>query len=247
MTSLLRCHSDDARPLGARLLEAVRENGYGLARTSGLADRQLFALAHRFGALWDPKFRMQTVRYDAAFAGRAVAFDRKGLAPHCECAYDTKPPRYVVLYCRAASRVGGLFFLVPMGDVLAHLRAADRLALRTTEYSMESPRNGITAKRPLLARVHGVGDVLLLTPMPPPGTKVIYQLPASSGRGAKSLLRRVADVAADPALRLTHRWRPGDVIVVDNTRFLHGREGFEGTGRHLKHLRIGRFTVHGPN
>jgi alpha-ketoglutarate-dependent taurine dioxygenase len=28
-------------------------------------------------------------------------------------------------------------------------------------------------------------------------------------------------------------WRPNDVLVVDNTRFMHSREAFEGEGRHI--------------
>jgi alpha-ketoglutarate-dependent taurine dioxygenase len=232
------------RALGKSLKAAVDANGYAFARTSGINAQQLLALARQFGELWNPRYSFLNVRYDANDARLSQAFDRKPLPPHCECAYELEPPRYIVFHCDGASRSGGEFFLVRMRDVLARLRAADNAALRTTPYDVMSPLTGATAARLLVSEVDGVGDALVLLPIPPAGESVIYALPAGRDHAAKLLLRRVAKTAADPSLRIAHRWRRGDVAVVDNARFLHGREGFAGTTRQLKHLRIGRFVTH---
>ena len=232
------------RTLGKTLKDTVDENGYAFVHTSGITEGQLLALGRQFGELWDPRHSMLSVRYDAIAARRARGLDREPLPPHCECAYELEPPRYILFHCDGASRAGGDFFLVRMHDVLARLRPSDRAALHATPYDVRSPLSGATAPRLLVSGIDGVGDVLVLLPIPPAGEKVIYTLPAGRDHASKLLLRRVAKAAADPSLRITHRWRRGDVAVVDNARFLHGRDGFTGTTRNLKHLRIGRFVTH---
>jgi alpha-ketoglutarate-dependent taurine dioxygenase len=235
------------RNLGNLLGDAVRENGYAFVHTDGLTDRQFVSLGKRFGDLWDPGYRILSIAHVPSRAERSNALGKHALPAHCECAYELEPPRYVFLYCDGASRNGGEFYLVSMNEIVRRLREADRAALRTTRYATRSPTTGVTTERLLLPKVRGVGDVLALLPIPPARTNVPYALPVGADRAAKRLLRRVADVAADPSLRIVHRWRRGDVAVIDNARFLHGREGFEGTTRHLWHLRIGRFRAHSPS
>jgi len=237
----------NGRNLGVFLTDSVRENGYAFVHTDGLTDRQFVSLGRRFGELWDPDYRLFSITHVPSRAHQSNALGNHALPAHCECAYELEPPRYVLLYCDGASRNGGEFYLVSMKEILARLREADRAALRTTRYATKSPSTGVTTDRLLLPRVKGVGDVLALLPIPPAGTTVSYALPAGRDSAAKRLLRRVANVAADPSLRIVHRWRRGDLAVIDNTRFLHGREGFEGRTRHLWHLRIGRFRAHSPS
>jgi alpha-ketoglutarate-dependent taurine dioxygenase len=232
--------------LGNLLTDAVRENGYAFVHTDGLTDRQFLSLGKRFGELWDPGYRILSIAYVPSRARRSNALGKHALPAHCEAAYELEPPRYVLLYCDGASRNGGEFFLVSMKEIIAQLREADRTALCTARYATRSPTTGAITDRLLLARVRGVGDVLTIVPIPPAGTKVSYAVPMGRDRAARRLLRRVGDVAADPSLRIVHRWRRGDVAVIDNARFLHGREGFEGRTRHLWHLRIGRFRAHPP-
>ncbi|HEY6136171.1 MAG TPA: TauD/TfdA family dioxygenase [Thermoanaerobaculia bacterium] len=234
------------RTLGPFLTDAVRENGYAFVHTDGLTERQFVSLGMRFGDLWDPSYRILSIAYVPSRARRSNALGKHALPAHCEAAYELVPPRYVLLYCDGASRDGGEFYLVSMKEIVARLREADRAALRTTRYATKSPTTHVTTDRLLLTTVKGVGDVLALVPIPPVGTKVPYALPVGPDRAAKRLLRRVADVAADPSLHILHRWRRGDLAVIDNARFLHGRRGFEGRTRHLWHLRIGRFRAHPP-
>lgn len=228
----------DVRALGPQLVQAVREHGYGLARTDGLSDRKLLSIARRFGEIYDASYPIVHIRYEPDSLSRA--FDRKSVPPHCECAYHAELPRYLFLYCEAPSHAGGTFYLVSMKEVLERLGAAASRALRTTPYGMVSPATGLPATRPLVAALDGVGDVLVLGGSQR-DARPLYSYPA--GRPAELLLRRVARVAADRALHLHHRWRRGDIVVFDNARFLHGRDAFAGVRRHLKHLRAGRFTA----
>ena len=237
----LRGRRLDLRELGPSLFRTVHEDGYALAHTSGLTDRQLLSLGRQFGCLWDPTSPIMNVWYIPK-AG-AEGLSRNALPPHCECSYDAEPPRYVLLHCKGASKAGGEIYLVAMREVLRRLSAADNRSLHTTPYFIKSHRSDASATRTLIASVDGVGEVLVLSSVPPRGAKPNYPVPIGADRAADSLLRRVSRVAANPALRLGHRWRKGDILIIDNARFLHGREGFTGARRHLQHVRVGRFTA----
>src|SRR5262249_54129258 len=110
---LRRCDFGDDRltapRLGAQLVVTVREHGYALVHTRGLTDRQLLLVGRQFGELWHPAFKILDVKYKPETL--AAAHDWKPLPPHCECAYDLKPPRYVILYCQRATRAGGDLYL----------------------------------------------------------------------------------------------------------------------------------------
>src|SRR5207244_13268772 len=73
----------DVGELGAPLAQAVREHGYGLARTDGLSDRTLLAIARRFGEIYDASCPVVHIRYEPDSLSRA--FDRKSVPPHCHC------------------------------------------------------------------------------------------------------------------------------------------------------------------
>ena len=42
--------------------------------------------------------------------------------------------------------------------------------------------------------------------------------------------RRLAEIIADPANEVVFRLAPGELFIVDNTRVLHARKAFSGTG-----------------
>jgi alpha-ketoglutarate-dependent taurine dioxygenase len=42
--------------------------------------------------------------------------------------------------------------------------------------------------------------------------------------------RRFAEIVEDPAKEVTFKLAPGELFIVDNTRVLHARKGFSGSG-----------------
>ena len=42
--------------------------------------------------------------------------------------------------------------------------------------------------------------------------------------------RRLGEIIDDPAMEVTFRLEPGECFVVDNTRVLHARKAYSGTG-----------------
>jgi [2-(trimethylamino)ethyl]phosphonate dioxygenase len=42
--------------------------------------------------------------------------------------------------------------------------------------------------------------------------------------------RRFAEIVEDPGMEVTFKLRPGELFIVDNTRVLHARKAFSGSG-----------------
>src|SRR2546421_729086 len=55
-------------------------------------------------------------------------------------------------------------------------------------------------------------------------------LPAARARSFYAAYRAFAERIADPEAAMTARLSPGDCVIVDNTRVLHGRTGFADGG-----------------
>jgi gamma-butyrobetaine dioxygenase len=60
------------------------------------------------------------------------------------------------------------------------------------------------------------------------------RLPAAEVVAFYDAYRAFAEVIRRPGLTAAFRLRPGDCIVIDNTRMLFGRTGFTGTERHMQ-------------
>jgi gamma-butyrobetaine dioxygenase len=43
--------------------------------------------------------------------------------------------------------------------------------------------------------------------------------------------RRLAELIEDPAMAITFKLKPGELFIVDNTRVLHARKSFSGSGK----------------
>jgi alpha-ketoglutarate-dependent taurine dioxygenase len=43
--------------------------------------------------------------------------------------------------------------------------------------------------------------------------------------------RRLAEIIDDPAMGVSFKLEPGESFILDNTRVLHARKAFSGTGR----------------
>ncbi|MFD8703645.1 TauD/TfdA family dioxygenase [Kitasatospora sp. NPDC059648] len=210
---------------------AVREQAgaelrsHGLVRLTRLGGRDdvLLAAGQLMSSLWrhrdaDPD-GLTVIRDTGRHAGRAgfAGLGRGALALHTECAQHPDPPRLLLLACARAGDTGGESLLVDAQTVLAELAAHHPAAI-----------DALAADR---AAYFG-GSSGHFAP-------VLQQLPASRWRlrlRQDDLARFSPDADAHlPALRQaidrnTQRLclTPGQGIVLDNHRLLHGRTAFSG-------------------
>ena len=62
-------------------------------------------------------------------------------------------------------------------------------------------------------------------------TKVTVFVSIVTNQHSEEWLRRFAELIEDPAMEVTFKLKPGELFIVDNTRVLHARKSFSGTGK----------------
>jgi gamma-butyrobetaine dioxygenase len=141
-------------------------------------------------------------------------------------------PTVRLLQCQTSAATGGDTILVDGFGAAALLREEDpgsfRALTRTSvPFGIDDPGTALRACRPLIdldpyGRVRGVRvDNRSSGTLRQPYAEVVAFYAA---------YRRLAALLARPELALTMRLRPGDCLIFDNTRILHGRTAFTSAG-----------------
>lgn len=151
-----------------------------------------------------------------------------------------KEPRYLLFYCDAADGEGGETTFVDTEAVLAGV-AAHRLAQWrevTLTYTTEKK-----------AHYGGRFSTRLVRPHPYSGRDVLRFAEAVETEknpvdleiegGGPGLYQELVALVTDPRYLKEFRWQAGDLVLVDNHRFLHGRRALGGnTGRSFRRIQI---------
>ena len=201
---------------------AAELRDYGLATFAGIADRAaLIAVARRLmrirahrDAAPDGVTKITDMGGDAC--GYA-AFTDSGLIPHTDGSGVPNPPGLLLLTCVQPAEEGGATQVVDGAQIIATLARKHPAALR----SLSAPR----------AAFFGGADGCpgsVFEPVGPDRTRIRLRL--------DDLVRFSPDAAAViPLLRTvlsrhlnTLHLEPGDAVLLCNTRWLHGRQAFDG-------------------
>lgn len=214
-------------------LESMRR--YGFAKITGgpVRDGALFEVADLFGYVRETNYgRHFEVRTEVNPTN--LAYTGLGLQAHTDNPYRDPVPTVQILYCLESSAAGG------ENMVVDGFRAAERLR-------DESPRSFDLLSR-YCARFEyaGSGGVCLRSRRPmielaPDGELVairfnnrsaaaITDVPYDDMADYYAACRRFGELIDDTAMEVTFRLNPGESFVVDNTRVLHARKGYSGSG-----------------
>lgn len=149
------------------------------------------------------------------------------LPPHTDSPFRDPSPRVIAMGCIAQAGTGGETILVDGKGLLQrlareHAGAIDRLS-----------RTSIHITRDQAGRSFRV-----LTPTAHARTEIRYRNDAGVTlevpSGLEHACRAIGEYVNDPANREVVTLAANDLLVLDNTRFLHGRLPFEpASGRHL--------------
>jgi gamma-butyrobetaine dioxygenase len=167
-----------------------------------------------------------------------LAYTGLGLQAHTDNPYRDPVPTLQLLHCLANSAEGG------DSTVVDGFKAA--LVLR--EESLEG--FALLTGHSIPFEYRGAGGVHLSAKMPtiemtPEGTlravrfnnrsAAPLDLPHAVMADYYRAYRRFAAILERPALEVSFKLAPGELFIVDNTRVLHGRKGYAGSGtRHLQ-------------
>lgn len=193
--------------------------------TEALARRVGYVRETIFGGMWD---------FQADLAKADTAYTNLTLAPHTDGTYSTDAPGLQLLHCLAFDGTGGESTMVDGFRVAAQLRVAQPElyeVLSTVDVPGRYLGDGVDlrAARPVLR--HGA-DGLLEQVSFNNADRAPLSMPNAELRQLYEAIRAFERRASDVRLQWRQVNRPGEAMLFDNWRVLHGRLGYTGR-RHL--------------
>jgi len=213
----------DVRDHGICFLDAVPQNPDALEQ-----------LARRIGPPQESNFgRIQDLIVDRS--KRSIANDVAALKPHTDEPYRASPPGLLMFHCLETDITdgGGSIFLDGF-EIAETLRSEDPEAF-----------DSLIRNRQVFRR-HFAGDVNLITEFPVisldefghiNGVRINDRVGAPLSIPSHEVpqyyrgMRRLLSLSEDPARCIVKILRPGDAVIFDNHRVLHGRTALTITGR----------------
>lgn len=199
----------------------LQVRGYALIRTEPNQDA-LAEAASRFGS-----------HVGASSMGVRLleAHGADGWLPrHTEHLYDAEPLRYFALGCLEASTIGGATCLYD-GRLAARALLESHPELSQVRITYSTAWRPTSATHPLIVHDPEYGPVLRFRSMLETNA-VSGQLPPGL---TEARMYSLVESAISEAVAVVHRWRPGDLLIVDNRAMLHAREPFSGTRRMIRY------------
>lgn len=195
----------------ADLVALVDVAGFALLREGGTAglERVLAALG--------PTLFVEEVQNRAD--SRALVSSERALAPHT----DHHRARRIAWICHRQAESGGESLVIDGRRALAALSGEQQAALMRVQLIEHSVFPGDAERHPMLSRA------------PDGRTRLYYSYWLAEGSLPPAEEAAFDAFAAAVCAAEQHRSRlcPGDILVVDNHRALHGRTAITGGSRHL--------------
>ena len=224
--------SANPRALQAWLAEIER---FGFGKLSGgpVEDQALMQVVDLFGYVRETNYgRHFEVRTEVNPTN--LAYTALGLQAHTDNPYRDPAPTIQVLYCLESTAAGGENMVGDGFRVAERLRAEnpDWFAVLSEhcarfEYAGDAGVR-LTSRRPLIelapdgeliAVRFNSRSVAALTDVPFDKMELYY-----------AAYRRMSQIIDDPQMEVSFRLNPGESFLVDNTRVLHARKAYSGTG-----------------
>lgn len=227
-------HDDEAAAAMIRDFEA-----HGLVRLSGVpvADREVVRFAERLAYVREIVFdRVADIR--VAVDPYTIGFTNAALPLHTDCSGYSWPPNVMVFHCLANEVSGGASQYVDGVRVVEQLRRDDPQALAMlTEHPVEFrlwSRQADTLSRfpPIILDENGDLAVLRYANW---AVQPLRTIPFDLVPAWYDAWNALAEKVNDPANRLAYRCDPGELLVINNHRVLHGRDAFDD-GEGVRHF-----------
>ncbi len=226
----------DDSALAAALCDLAR---YGLIRLAGSGTRPdtVAQIAGRIGAIRDSNFGL-TWHVDVDITPTSLANTGQRLAPHTDLPTREVPPGLQLLHCVENSVEGGWSTMADGLAIAEHLRVHEPgafEALTTLEWVFfnRSPDHDHRWQGPVIDTGDGRIPYTYRAFHP---VRAFPAMPAAEVSRAYAAMRLLSETASSDRFQMRYPFRPGDIVVFDNRRVLHGRDAFEarpGTRRRL--------------
>ncbi len=209
---------------------------YGFAKVEGgpTEEGALFRVVDLFGYVRETNYgRLFEVRTEVNPTN--LAYTGLGLQAHTDNPYRDPAPTIQVLYCLESTAEGGENMVVDGFACARRLQQEnpehfDVLAnyCARFEYAGE---DGVclTSRRPLI-ELSPDGELIAIR-FNNRSLATVTDIPFDKMDLWYAAYRRLGEIIDDPSMEVTFRLNPGEAFIVDNTRVLHARKAYSGTGK----------------
>jgi gamma-butyrobetaine dioxygenase len=214
-------------------LAAVRSYGFAILGDAPRNSGGLVDVVSLFGFVRETNYgRWFDVRAEAN--PNNLAFTNLGLQAHTDNPYRDPAPTLQLLSCLENTVEGGDSIVVDGFNAAQRLRqeSADHFDL-LARYPLRFEYAGsagvhLRAKRPLI-EVGPDGEMIAIR-FNNRSAAAFVDIPYEAVPAFYAAYRRFAEIIEDPSMELVFKLRPGELFIVDNTRVLHARKAFTGSG-----------------
>lgn len=193
----------------------------------------ILTIARRFGFVRDTNFGAFFEVYSRPDS-TDLAYRPVALGPHTDNPYRTPVPGIQLLQCLQNETSGGLSTLVDSLAVAAQLRAEDPqgfalLSRVPVRFEYRDASTSLIAIKPMIEQ-DGSGEMIGVHYSP--RLDDIPLMSDADTRRFHSARKRLGLLLEDPRYELRFKLEPGQMMMFDNNRVLHGRTSFDPSEGH---------------
>ncbi|NEO91242.1 MAG: DUF971 domain-containing protein [Moorea sp. SIO3G5] len=230
-----------------QLLKHLRDYGICFVRNVPTQKGELESFAQSFGPLLETNYgRVFEIVVDPEESHKSVANSQINLIPHTDDAYQYAPPGIIFFHCLMANNDGsGQSTFVDGFQIAEVLRQEDGEAFALLcRYEVPfrkyySNRIDMRFSSPVFCLDSGgnLKEVRISNLFPAP-----LDLPEEIIEPFYAAYRKLMQLYTDPRYCLKQGLQPGDLVMFDNHRILHGRTaiGIQNQRRHLRYCSVDR-------
>jgi len=208
---------------------------YGFAKMTGgkIESGALIQVADLFGYVRETNYgKWFEVRSEINAIN--LAYTNLGLQAHTDNPYRDPVPTIQILYCLENSASGGDSTVVDGFNAAIHLKDENLDYFNLlSKYCARFEYNGdkgahLQSRRPMI-ELSPDGELIAIR-FNNRSAAPITDVPYDDMANYYKAYRTFSDIINDPALAVNFKLNPGECFIVDNTRVLHARTAYSGTG-----------------
>ena len=214
-------------------LGSIRRHGFAKLTGGPVESGALLQVADLFGFIRETNYgKWFEVRTEVNPTN--LAYTGLGLQAHTDNPYRDPVPTLQILYCLENSAEGGDNMVVDGFLAAQRLRDANpdgfKLLSRYCARFEYAGSDGVRlqSRRPMIELAPD-GELIGIR-FNNRSTAAISDVPYDDMTGYYAAYRQLAEIIDDPAMEVTFKLAPGECFIVDNTRVLHARKGYSGSG-----------------
>ena len=223
-----------ANPLAKKAwLAKVCAYGFGKLTGGPVVEGALTQVSDLFGYIRETNYgRYFEVRTEVNPTN--LAFTGLGLQAHTDNPYRDPVPTLQILYCLENSAAGGENMVVDGFRAIERLKTENQTWFDVLskycarfEYAGEAGVR-LSSRRPMI-ELSPDGELIGIR-FNNRSTAAITDVPFEDMDSYYAAYRRLGEILDDPEMEVSFKLSPGESFIVDNTRVLHARKGYSGSG-----------------